>query len=510
MKFANHWCCIGTLVGVLCHSAAAQEAVTTEAPAAQTKVAQGLEALSTLDSVRAGLPADDGSANPNAESSRVMMGGMRGGRGGRMDGMAGMMGGMGAAPSAKQLLLQHINKLRQSLGAPNQDRERLELVLREALAEYFVLDMQERVREFDKVKARVEQMEAKLQARLDQRHELVELQIKQMLYKADGLDFFVPEGGANAARFGRDDGPGMMSGMMGGMMGGRGSTDGGGYGGGMMGGGYGGGDYGGGMMGGGVEGGYGGGDTMADSPGAAPSIEIPGYDIGFKMTRYTRFPGQPLGDSDPLQYYLAIDGKSDKEIQKNAPDASASDEVKLKSLLLAMHNFYDLFKHLPAPANRRDKSEQPHSWRVALLPILGHAELYKQYRFDEPWDSRNNRKLLEQMPAVFASQGDSDAKLGMTRIQMLVGNGAAFDNNRPTDFADITDGISNTIALAVASASIPWTKPADIPFLPNATLAKLAPSRIVGLCDGRIEILPSDLTEQQLTALVTRSGGEPR
>ncbi|MEZ6079354.1 MAG: DUF1559 domain-containing protein [Pirellulaceae bacterium] len=163
------------------------------------------------------------------------------------------------------------------------------------------------------------------------------------------------------------------------------------------------------------------------------------------MTRYTRFPGQPLGGSDPLQYYLAFDGKSDKEIQKNAPGASASDEVKLKSLLLAMHNFYDLFKHLPAPANRRDKSEQPHSWRVALLPILGHAELYKRYRFDEPWDSENNRKLLEQMPAVFASQGDSDAKLGMTRFQMLVGNGA-FDNGRPTDFGDITDGTFNTIA----------------------------------------------------------------
>ncbi|MEZ6152596.1 MAG: DUF1559 domain-containing protein [Pirellulaceae bacterium] len=498
MKFANHWCCIATLVGAMCHSAAAQEAATTEAPAAQTKVAEGIEALSTLDNVRAGLPADDSSANLNAESSRGMMGGRPGVR----DGLSGL----GTARSPKQLLLQHINKLRQSLGAPNRDRERLELVLREALAEYFVLDMQERVREFDKVKARVEQMEAKLQARLDQRHELVELQIKQLLYKADGLDFFVPEGGANAGGFGSDDAPGMM----GGMMGGRGSTDGGGYGGGMMGGGYGGGYPGAGVMGGGVEGGYGGDDIMADSPGTAPSIEIPGYDIGFKMTRYTRFPGQPLGGSDPLQYYLAFDGKSDKEIQKNAPDASASDEVKLKSLLLAMHNFYDLFKHLPAPANRRDKSEQPHSWRVALLPILGHAELYKRYRFDEPWDSENNRKLLEQMPAVFASQGDSDAKLGMTRFQMLVGNGAAFDNSRPTDFGDITDGTFNTIALAVASASVPWTKPADIPFVPNATLAKLASSRIVGLCDGSVETLPAALTEQQLTALVTRSGGEVR
>ena len=409
--------------------------------------------------------------------------------GGEADASMGsmMMGGEGMEPTGRQLLLQQVNQIRQLLNAPDQDRKELERLLREVLAEYFVVDMEERVREFDKIKARVMQMESKLQTRLDRRYEVVDLQVKQMLHKADGLDFFVPEQASGQG----------VAGMMGGMEG-------------MMMGGDGGGEMGGpmgmsGMGAEGMDGGMSGGPAAGSGMGYAEANPVPGYDIRFAMTRFLRFPGKPLKPSDPLSTYEELEANRGPDFAKLRTDSN--DEEKLKLLLLSMHNFESFFKHFPAPATRRTRSEKPHSWRVALLPTIGHAELYKQYRFDEEWDSESNLKLVEKMPAIFGSKGDPNPKNGKTQFQMLVGNGAAFDVDRPTEMRDITDGTSNTIALVMASSSVIWTKPEDVQFEPNSMLSKIAPSRLIGLCDGVVRKVPK-WGELPFTIYATRAGGE--
>jgi hypothetical protein len=42
------------------------------------------------------------------------------------------------------------------------------------------------------------------------------------------------------------------------------------------------------------------------------------------------------------------------------------------------------------------------SWRVLVLPYLGHAGLYQEFHLNEPWDSPHNLALLPRMPAVYA------------------------------------------------------------------------------------------------------------
>ncbi len=59
---------------------------------------------------------------------------------------------------------------------------------------------------------------------------------------------------------------------------------------------------------------------------------------------------------------------------------------------------------LPSWVNGPDG--QPwHSWRVLLLPYLGEKELHARYRFDEPWNGPNNRKLWAEIPGVFRYPG---------------------------------------------------------------------------------------------------------
>jgi hypothetical protein len=60
------------------------------------------------------------------------------------------------------------------------------------------------------------------------------------------------------------------------------------------------------------------------------------------------------------------------------------------------------------PAYSVDEAGRPlHSWRVLLLPYLGHQTLQDKIRLDEPWDSPNNLPLLAEMPDVYSSVGDA-------------------------------------------------------------------------------------------------------
>lgn len=241
-----------------------------------------------------------------------MMGGMGSSMGGGMMGSGGMGAGemgMGGPPPEKQLLTQIIQQLRGRLGSKKFNREKVEKQLRSALQQYFDLDMEERVNEFDKVKVRVAEMESKLQRRLDNEGEIVELQLKQMLHQADGLDFSVPNG--NSGGYGD---------MYGGL--GMGSMDG----------------YGGGFDMGGMAGSYQSGGDMGANMDDPKGI---GYDAAFEFTRIQRLDESELDDSDPLKSYAQSQTTALTDTPPNA------DADKLKTILLAFHQFESRFHHLP-------------------------------------------------------------------------------------------------------------------------------------------------------------------
>lgn len=64
-----------------------------------------------------------------------------------------------------------------------------------------------------------------------------------------------------------------------------------------------------------------------------------------------------------------------------------------------------------------------HSWRVLILPYIEQESLYQQYRFDEPWDSKHNLAIAEQIPYLFQCPSRSARTRGLfTSYVAVVGD----------------------------------------------------------------------------------------
>ncbi|MEX0713199.1 MAG: M56 family metallopeptidase [Pirellulales bacterium] len=190
----------------------------------------------------------------------------------------------------------------------------------------------------------------------------------------------------------------------------------------------------------------------------------------------------------------------------------------LRQIALAMHNYHDVHGKLPSAVVLGPDGKTPHSWRVEFLPYLEQAELYKQYRMDEPWDSENNLKVLEKMPTVFRAPG-ADPNSHNTSYFLLTGAVTPFEGTRSTGFSEIRDGTSYTIMAVEARRDIPWTKPEDIAYDPDEPLPELggyfSGGFNVAMMDGSVRFLAREgkpgqpaVSESLLRALLTMAGGE--
>jgi hypothetical protein len=193
--------------------------------------------------------------------------------------------------------------------------------------------------------------------------------------------------------------------------------------------------------------------------------------------------------------------------------ARMSSSNNLKQIGLAMHNYHDVNGFFPpqgGAASPKDKAGL--SWRVHILPYIEQDALYKQFKLDEPWDSENNKKLIDKMPVTYVSPL-ATAPPGQTYYKVFSGKDAIFYPGAKTRMTEITDGTSNTILAVEGGQPVVWTKPDDIPFDGKIDPKSLAlPDRTginIGMADGSVRWIElSQLTPQKLAAAITRAGGE--
>ena len=187
-----------------------------------------------------------------------------------------------------------------------------------------------------------------------------------------------------------------------------------------------------------------------------------------------------------------------------------------KNLALAFLNYENTKRQLPPAAFKSADGKPLLSWRVHLLPYLEEMELYKKFHLDEPWDSKHNFALIQQMPEVYADPALKQlAAEGRTTFVVPVGAETLFPPEGGVQIRDVTDGLSNTVLLVEVSPdkSVVWTKPddweADLADPWAALRREGRGSVVVGFGDGSVRVFDEEsVPGEKLRKFLTRAGGE--
>ena len=214
-----------------------------------------------------------------------------------------------------------------------------------------------------------------------------------------------------------------------------------------------------------------------------------------------------ITDFDP---YFEIAARINEQNQAKAAAALSMNKVKnIATALLAYHKDKGKFP----PAATLSKEGKPLlSWRVQILPYLGHNFLYKQFRQNEPWDSEHNKKFIRRIPPSFRETQD-DLNKGTTPFQAPVGIATLFNpGGTGTNSIQIINELSNTIMLVKVpeDKTAIWTKPEDWEIdisLPAKDLLKGFTNAIVFACaDGEVKAIPLKEAEEKIKSMLVIDG----
>jgi hypothetical protein len=139
----------------------------------------------------------------------------------------------------------------------------------------------------------------------------------------------------------------------------------------------------------------------------------------------------------------------------------------IKQLAYAIQRYHDDHGHFPPPYVTDDNGEPLYSWRAAILPYIEGDTVHKQFRYDEPWDSPNNRPLISydtfQNPYYTDPVTLKESPPGETHYVAVVSDQTVWDPTRTVSQQDVIDSPSQTfLIIEVPNTGIHWSEPRDL------------------------------------------------
>jgi hypothetical protein len=211
----------------------------------------------------------------------------------------------------------------------------------------------------------------------------------------------------------------------------------------------------------------------------------------------------------------------------------------LKQLGLALHNHHDVHKQLPAGTHPNEdlKPEKRLSWIAEILPFVEQNALHNQIDFDKAWDAEANEPAVQAViptllnpalpqPPAFEDGAPTHyvgiAGVGKDAATLPVRHPKAglFGFDRKVSFRDVTDGLSNTMAVSEATGDStgPWAAGGKSTLRALTTKPYInGPDGIGGpfpggcnvlLGDGSVRFVSEAIDPEIFEALATMAGGE--
>lgn len=238
---------------------------------------------------------------------------------------------------------------------------------------------------------------------------------------------------------------------------------------------------------------------------------------GFESVQRQTYPG-----GSPINLIPAVTVSTLPAMMEVARSANRTDPAnRVRQLVIAMHNYHDANKALPARFNKNDAGEPLLSWRVHILPFMGYQDLYNRFNLNEPWDSEHNKTLIDQMPSDFAhpkmklDPGKTVYVVPQGADSVMIDPGDARTSPKGTRLEAVTDGTSRTaLVLEVAGENaVIWTQPSDYAWedhIPPVTglYSGWRNGLIIGFCDGSVQTLSPDKVTEVFEAIVKANDGE--
>lgn len=185
---------------------------------------------------------------------------------------------------------------------------------------------------------------------------------------------------------------------------------------------------------------------------------------------------------------------------------------RLQQLFGAFLNYEEIHGRFP-PASVADHTGRPaHSWRVLLLPFLGHDALYREYDFREPWDGPHNRRLWGRMPDVFHCARSSDAE--HTCFVAIIDDHGFWRNNGEVRASHVKDGlIVSVMFVRHPDSDIRWTEPRDLDWADlkasiNQAKGDSGAKMLFMFGSGMAREIPLELGADRIHGIITIDGGE--